>query len=163
MARRGRPPVPLEERFWPKISSTNAAGCREWLGQKDRNGYGSIGLGRKRVNTHRLAMALHLGLDLDDLRGLCVCHKCDNPACCEPSHLFLGTQRDNIHDAIVKGRRGSTAGELNCRSKLTAQAVQQMRELRKAGRTFESIGAEFGVKSNAARKAALGLTWRHVQ
>lgn len=80
---------------------TTPNGCMEWQGNKDNHGYGrTYHDGKADYKTHRLAMKL-AGYDID---GWLVCHKCDNPPCINPDHLFLGTVSDNIHDAQSKGR-----------------------------------------------------------
>lgn len=98
-------PKPIQERLWPKVDTTGGVdSCWEWLAAKKQGGYGKIGIGGKYggwVLAHRVAWELENG---QIPSGLVVCHKCDNPGCCNPSHLFLGTQPDNLADMRRKGR-----------------------------------------------------------
>jgi len=82
------------------------SGCWEWVGSMDRNGYGSFSMNGKSMGAHRASWLLYEG---DIPEGMLLCHKCDNPSCVNPGHLFLGTQSDNMRDAYNKGRikRGS--------------------------------------------------------
>lgn len=90
----------LEERLFAQVNKTED-GCWEWTGVCDSNGRGKMSIHNKERSTHRLSWELHNGPIPD---GLLVCHKCDNPPCLRPDHLFLGTQKDNMQDAIKKGR-----------------------------------------------------------
>jgi hypothetical protein len=95
------PQGPAEERFWRRVDKTG--GCWNWTGGRGDHGYGSFtGDGGVAISAHRYSFQLHNGPIPD---GLVICHCCDNPACVKPEHLFLGTQRDNVHDMIQKGRR----------------------------------------------------------
>ena len=76
-------------------------GCLEWTGGKDRSGYGAILVGGRQTGTHRLAWVLANG---PIPSGMYICHQCDNPACCDIDHLFLGTPSDNARDRERKGR-----------------------------------------------------------
>jgi hypothetical protein len=103
-ARRGYYP-PLLERFWSKVNKSD--GCWTWTGSKTTAGYGLIWNGKDTsapVYVHRLSWELHFG-EIPD--GLSVCHRCDNPTCVRPDHLFLGTDKDNSDDKITKGRMGT--------------------------------------------------------
>ena len=90
---------PAHERFWPNVRKCDDAdACWEWLGRRDQKGYGRFGRGHL---AHRFAFAFVNGPIPE---GLEVCHRCDNPVCVRPSHLFLGTHTDNVRDSIAKGR-----------------------------------------------------------
>jgi hypothetical protein len=94
------PKSDVQERLWGRIKKLES-GCWEWLGAKDELGYGIIKVDGKTMATHRLSYALTNGFIPN---GLLVLHKCDNPSCCNPDHLFVGTQLDNVWDSINKGR-----------------------------------------------------------
>lgn len=93
------------ERFAGRITRPDENGCRRWTGETNGNGYGRFNIYRQgrrlRLLTHRLALTLATGRSLD---GLVARHTCDNAVCCEPTHLIPGTQRDNVLDAVVRGR-----------------------------------------------------------
>ena len=89
----------LIEKFRERYVVTD--GCWEWIGAKDKNGYGVITYKTLPIKAHRYSFSVHYG---EILEGMSVLHKCDNPSCVNPEHLFQGTQRDNMHDAIKKKR-----------------------------------------------------------
>lgn len=95
------PSLPPEavERFWAKVDKSGE--CWEWLAHKTDCGYGRISIGGEMLSAHRVSWSIHFG---PIPPGLCVCHKCDNKLCVNPSHLFLGTITDNNRDKSAKGR-----------------------------------------------------------
>lgn len=87
--------------FWSKVVKVDGS-CWEWIGCKNKRGYGRIGIApSKSMNAHRVSWSIHFG---DIPVGLFVCHKCDNPSCTNPEHLFLGTRQDNVNDMMIKKR-----------------------------------------------------------
>jgi hypothetical protein len=96
--------VPVAERFWDKVRKQDGDGCWEWTANTNNQGYGFIGSGppqRKPLLAHRVSFEIAFG---PIATGMCVLHRCDNPLCVRPDHLFLGTLRDNTQDSIAKGR-----------------------------------------------------------
>jgi hypothetical protein len=92
--------ITASTRFWNKVLKTDT--CWLWTGTKDSRGYGRFAeMDRKMVLPHRFSWEIHFGRIA---QGLQVCHKCDNPSCVNPKHLFLGTNSDNIQDSLRKGR-----------------------------------------------------------
>jgi hypothetical protein len=92
----------LLNRFWSKVKKTD--NCWEWQACKNEHGYGILNIGKRglgKIRAHRLSFIIHKG---EIPESLLVCHRCDNPTCVNPEHLFLGTQKDNTQDMIKKGR-----------------------------------------------------------
>ena len=130
-----------------------ANGCRLWTGTLNSAGYASLCV----RPTRWLVSRLILGLDRDD--GLVARHRCDNPACVEPTHLKVGTQQDNMNDAAV--RRRMPSGENGSAAKLTLAAVAEIRRLHADGHSARSLGRRFGVGHQAVLEAVRYETWRH--
>ncbi len=147
----GPKPKPVAERFWPKVKKGD--GCWLWTGGTVGKGYGKF----EQTTAHRIAYELSRGLIPD---GLHVLHTCDNPICCHPDHLFLGTNLDNIQDRIDKGR--SCRGEDNHFSKLSEQDVRRVHELRKAGLNQYKIASEVGASQATVSRILRKKIWRHV-
>lgn len=89
----------LEERFFAQVEKT--PGCWKWKGVKRRFGYGAMAIGKTGIIASRASWIIHNGPIPD---GMQVCHRCDNPECTNPEHLFLGTNADNTRDSVAKGR-----------------------------------------------------------
>lgn len=157
-------PEKYKSRFWSLVTKTKS-GCWLWNGSLNHNGYGTFSIVGKTVRAHRVSMVLS-GSEIPD--GMCVCHHCDVRNCVNPSHLFLGSQKDNARDAIEKGRHPlenlliHSVGEDHWSSKLTAEKVLEMRSLHSKGFGFNSLGKKFGVSKFAAKKAVLKRTWAHI-
>lgn len=123
---------PPKVRFWARVNrEAGADACWPWTGGKTSAGYGAIMVNYKNILAHRFSYELHNGPIPE---GMFICHKCDNPACVNPTHLFLGTPQDNMDDMISKGRQVLTEpptffGEDHPNAALTWEQVDEMRQL----------------------------------
>jgi len=140
----------LEDRFWNYVDLRGPDECWGWLGSFDRGGYGRF----DSKGAHRVSHSLNVGAIPD---GMCVLHRCDNPACVNPKHLFLGTCKDNVVDMVSKGRNAKTTGEDNFGAKLTNQQVLAIRE---DGRTNATIAAEYMAGVVAIRNIKTRRKWK---
>jgi hypothetical protein len=157
-----------EDRFWSRVDkSAGEEACWVWIGHLDKGGYGSFKPYREvRTGAHRYAARLAFGADA--IEGLFVCHHCDNPACCNPAHLFPGTPAENNADCAAKGRvRWNTAnrvrGERSPSARLTELDVRRIRAMHSAGSSHRKIAAALGFSNGAVYAVVSGRTWRHVQ
>lgn len=152
---------PLAERFWEKVNVRGKNDCWNWTASLSRWGYGSIGHGNGPGTklAHRVSWELHHGKIPD---GVFVCHHCDNPACVNPEHLFLGTPKDNAQDCIQKGRCCVLRGEEQGRAKLTEQDVRSIRKLRTNGASLKYLAEKFNVGKTTIGHLLNGDTWKHV-
>ncbi len=151
------------DRFWKSVKIGNDSDCWEWQAGKMQAGYGVIGVGRKILYTHRYSYELHNG---PIPKGFFVCHHCDNPPCCNPDHLFLGTDRDNKHDMIKKGRNFIPAprlGENHFGAKLTDNMVREIRIRSNQGEIGTALAREFGVRPAAISAIIRRRSWTHVE
>jgi hypothetical protein len=142
------------ERLWRRVDRSGGPdACWPWLGYRDRHGYGQIGVMPHRLlYTHRLAWEVSKG---PVPVGHYVCHACDNPPCCNPTHLFTGTQKDNMADAARKGRAKSGV------TKLTADQVQSIRAL--FGHIPQKeIAERFGTSEMNVSWIVRGITWKNL-
>lgn len=147
----------MEEFFRAFCGKPTEAGCVEWMGRRTRFGHG-IGTFRNQViATHRYAYELAYG---PIPNGLHVLHHCDNPPCVNPSHLFLGTEADNVRDKTEKGRQAK--GTEIVSSKLNPDKVRAIRIRIANGETQASISKDFGVVYQTIALIAHGSTWKSV-
>lgn len=149
------------KRFWSKVQKM-PSGCWEWQAAKTPNGYGLFLVDRKLTYTHRFSYLLHNGELPDNLH---VCHKCDNPSCCNPEHLFLGDDSVNNADMHAKGRGflpPTQKGVSNNNAKLNPESVREIRKMRADGHTYQSIAERFNVSSAVAYAVSNHKTWKHV-
>lgn len=151
----GHSPSDPPTRFWAKVARGEPDACWEWTAARDRRGYGRFKVRQQSVKAHRFAYAAEHGAFEP---GWIVCHSCDNPPCCNPGHLFLGTHASNAQDKVAKGR--GPYGEANPSARLTSLAVVEMRKLRCEGATLSALGAAFGVSTAHAGRICRGLNWK---
>lgn len=145
--------------FYSKVCiPSNDKGCMEWIGSK-RNGYGRIRINGKVISAHRLSYEINVGKIPD---GMCVCHFCDNPSCVRPSHLFIGTLKDNNRDRAKKGRTFIASGQKNGNSKLTDKQVKDIKTKIKIGYSSEDLSILYHVSIDTIFKIKSTKYWESV-
>lgn len=147
------------ERFWNKVDKLGD--CWEWTASTDDYGYGQFGIDGKILRAHRVAYKLVYG---DIPEGLCVCHHCDNPGCIRPSHLFLGTYRDNTQDAVAKGRmkQPDNRGEKHGMSKLVEDDIHDIRQLNSSGVERKLLAKMWEVSEVHISNIVNRKKWKHI-
>ncbi len=140
-------------------------GCWSWKRFISKDGYVRVIVGsrtnktRKVVTAHRAMYQIVFG---EIPLGKLVCHKCDNPSCVNPEHLFLGSYKDNMDDMRRKNRQPVLAGESNPRAKLNFDDVLKIKEIyKRGGISFVKLGKLFGVKATAIYRIVNGIGWKH--
>lgn len=175
--------IPVERRFWPKVDKNGplSASCPElgpcwvWTSKIHSHGYGLIGIGdtpQKYLYAHRISYEMAIGPIPEDME---VCHRCDNPPCVRPSHLYLGTHAENMRDASLTGRFQTgdqhwsrrmpgrmPRGERKHNAKLTDDDVREIRRLCSAGLSQRAIAAQFGVTQSIVSEILNSKRWAHV-
>lgn len=148
---------PVEERFWSRVNKGGPNGCWEWTGYLNNWGYGAFWF-KKLTNAHRYSWILHKGQIPPDLF---VCHRCDNPKCVNPDHLFLGTCADNNKDREIKNRSNHPKGENHGRAKLDWDKVSQIRELYKQGNLSHcDLSTMFGISASVIGYVLNNKIWK---
>jgi hypothetical protein len=144
------------EQFWGLVERGAAGECWPWLGSVDRDGHGRVYWQGRHTGAHRVAFGLAQGQPV--LPGVVIRHRCDNPACCNPAHLVIGTHTDNVRDRVAAGH--SATGERNGRAKLTEHLAQRVRELAAGGVSLSALARLLGVDRAAVRRIVNGKAWR---
>lgn len=134
--------------------------CWQWKGSRDNLGYGMFGFNGRTWRAHRLAWVL---FNSSISPGLCILHKCDNPSCVNPKHLWMGTVGDNNRDRALKGRSKPRFGSLHGRAKLTEEQVLEIRSAYgKPGATSVDLAHAYGVSGTQILTIVHHKAWRHV-
>lgn len=184
------PRWPIAERFWSKVARGEPTACWPWIGGRFPQGYGQFGIDGKNCRSNRVAWELTHG---PIPNGLWVCHRCDNPPCCNPAHLFLGTLQENVADMVTKGRHvggsgrpfphihpdrrargdrnGSRTkpesrprGERFASAKLTDAAVRAIRSaFATGGITQKQLAAQYAVSDTLIGAVVARRNWKHVE
>ena len=154
--------APIIDRYWKQVKRKR--GCWNWAGTKHTDGYGTIHVRRRTEGTHivlyahRVSWEIHYG---PIPKGLFVLHKCDNPPCSNPKHLFLGTNLDNMRDCSRKGRQNGIAKSLpgvkNGNAKLTWEGVRDIRSSNESG---TKLAIKYNVTKSAISKIRQNHAWK---
>lgn len=154
----GRPRNTIHD-VWRRVETRSANECWPWRGNTSPAGYGQMSVNLRTCLVHRLAYESATGTDPG---ALFVCHACDNKLCCNPTHLFLGTNRDNQRDASRKGRLAH--GSRHHAAKLTETEVREIRRRRAAGESQYALARAFGIgrPQVAAITNRAEKNWSHV-
>jgi hypothetical protein len=161
---RGQVVHKLEDRLSRMVIVNPTTDCHEWQGAKF-NGYGRLTVGsrvdgsRHQTTAHRASYVLHHG---EVPEGHEICHKCDNPSCINPAHLFAGTRQDNVEDREAKGRGNQNKGSKVRTSKLVEADIVQIKILRSNGESMRSIARIFKVHHKVIMEIIKGTAWKHV-
>lgn len=159
------------DRLWRQIDIRSESECWPWKAKSLIKGYGVIGFGSRvggKILAHRLVWMLTHKKDfkLNDIQSpecrIVVMHTCDNRLCCNPAHLVIGTQKDNVHDMDAKGRRVNrqVKGEMHGNAKLTDDAV---RSIRADSRKHKEIANDYGVTRANVSYIKRRTAWKHIE
>jgi len=146
-------------RFWGKVDKQTE--CWNWCAGRDKDGYGKFAIGghgnQKHFRAHRLSWYLATGFM--PLKHELVLHKCDNTSCVNPNHLFLGNQKDNVLDALIKGRHSVLPGSKHPRNKLVES---QVKEIRNSNSKDSELAAIYNVSVSTIQNIRSGRQWRQL-
>ena len=160
------------KRFWKKVDVKGRNDCWTWNACRNDSGYGCITLNGKSIPSHRVSAFIH-GI-FTTIEKPFICHKCDNPPCCNPSHLFIGSQRDNTFDMLIKGRGNKACGdrnglrlhvesrrngEKNHRAKLNVSEAIKIIQRHKNGESKRGLAMKYNVSRATVRALISGKTW----
>lgn len=149
-------------KFLSRLSRNQSNDCVEWAGARIKtNGHGTVRIASRNLLAHRVAWIIENGQIPD---GIEVCHKCDNPPCCNMDHLFLGSHGDNMADCKSKGRNKipNLRGEDCGKSKLTENQVSEIRSIG-SGVPQRALAKKYGVSQFAIGSILRNKTWTHIK
>lgn len=139
-------------RFWRLVKVETANECWTWQGDVDKNGYGVFMFGGRKAGAHEFALSFTTGERR--LEGLDTCHSCDNPACCNPSHLRFDTHKSNVREMHARGRARNG-------SSLTNEDVVMIRRRRASGARQADLADQYGLTASTISMIVRGLRWPH--
>lgn len=149
-----------EMRAWIFSMCKTNGECLEWTAGKTKSGYPNIEYAGETRGNRVMALLI---FGRDQLKSKVVCHRCDNPSCLNPDHLFLGTQFENIQDRVRKNRTRSAIGERTGSAKLSESQAREVLAAARSGERYPSIAMRFGVHKETIGRIARGEYWSHLQ
>lgn len=153
----------LETRLWNKVRKAGPHDCWEWMAGRDQLGYGMFWESGKTRHATRVIWETQRGKIPE---GMVICHSCDNPSCCNPEHLFAGTQKENVADRERKGRHphlpyeNVASGENHPRAKLSNADAREIRCLLRTGERVSSIASQFGISVCTVYRVGKGESYK---
>ena len=165
-------------KFWSRVDIGTTDTCWPWTRGRFPDGYGAFWLNGQNIGAHRVAYSLSTGIR--PAPGLQVCHRCDNPTCCNPDHLFIGTAKDNFLDSLRKGRRakvvvptardhadkmprGSSHWAVKRYQTLTDDIVKLIKQGLLNGERQCELMRRLNIPRRVVQRVASGRVWRHIQ
>lgn len=146
-----------EADFWRQVKQGD--GCWLWTGARPSGRYGRFKIGGQRFAAHRFSWLISFGAIP---AGSHVLHRCDDPACVRPDHLFIGTHADNMADKASKGRVVALSGEANANARLSDELVRDIRARHARGEKQTSIAAALGMHQGNVSRIVLRKAWKHI-
>lgn len=148
----------IKERFLMQIHLTNKNKCWEWRGYKQK-GYGRFLLNGKKILAHRASFIIFFGKIKN---GMYICHKCDNPSCVNPNHLYAGTPKQNALDSLYRNRNYMKKGDLNPRAKLNSKVVKKIKYFLSLNERPIKLSKMFNISYSSIQNIKRGITWKHI-
>ncbi len=146
------------ERFWSKVKRTNSEECWEWIGTKEKDGYGVFKIKRKTYKSHRISWLIS---KKESIENKLVCHSCDNRGCVNPGHLWLGTNKENVEDMVRKNRQRQ--GENHSNVKLSEKNIKEILDLYKSGYKQVDLCSKFGIGHAQLSRILSGEAWKNTK
>lgn len=146
------------DRLWPRVEKRGEDECWPYAGTRTAAGYGKVHIGHGAwVRAHRLAWIVTNGQIPAEME---VCHECDNPPCCNPRHLFLGTHADNMADMSLKGRANVAVGSAHYKAVINEDIAREIRAAVSAGETQLAVAKRLGISKNIVHQVVHNVTWK---
>ena len=158
-------PANTPDVLWSKVNQKGPDECWLWNGYKNEQGYGRTWINDKGYYAHRVIFNLafpnviEISAPKDTDKTGFLLHKCDNPSCCNPSHLFIGSHWDNMADKVKKGRSPDFSGDNGPRCKLTMQQANEIRQRRKNGVSAKQLAVESGISLSSIKTLLAGKSY----
>lgn len=150
----------FEKAFWGYVDKSGGpSACWPWTAGRGRRGYGKAWRRGRTLGAHKIAFELTVGPVAD---GMYVCHHCDNPPCCNPTHLYVGTPKQNTADSVLKGRRNTPTGERLPHTVLSESKVADILERHSNGARVCDLATQYGVSRSAIYSVVTGKNWTRV-